>query len=447
MSQNPFESGAMDLDISPHTGPTQVRYQVLAVGGSLGLLMYLQRQAFVRAIPKIQAEIGFSTEQVGLLTSVFLVAYGVSQVPCGLIGDRLGARHLLTFLVVGWSLMTGLSALVTFIPQDTATQFAILLALRFLFGSFQAGGFPVWARVVSDWMPVTDRGTAQGTIWMCSRLGGALSPLLFQKLYDYFGNWKIPLLIIAGIGIAWCAFFWPWFRNRPSEKSSVNSAEQKLIESGRTSVVDVGPVPWIAMLCSINIWALSLMYGCVGFAGNFVTNLLPVYLTSYRKLPDEVTTMITALPLFMGMISCALGGLASDWLTPRLGRKWGRRLVPSIGLAFAGLAVFAVPHVEAVWLLTFLFSASFFCNDLMMGSAWASCADVGERYAGTVSGIMNGIGQFAGAAGMYFAGVMLQRNHANALFMVFGCSYALAALCWMAVDVTRPLIPRTPEHS
>jgi hypothetical protein len=75
----------------------------------------------------------------------------------------------------------------------------------------------------------------------------------------------------------------------------------------------------------------------------------------------------------------------------------------------------------------------------MMGSAWASCADVGERYAGTVSGTMNMIGQFAGAAGMYFAGVMLQSGRAETLFIVFGCSYALAALCWMAVDVTRPL--------
>jgi hypothetical protein len=28
------------------------------------------------------------------------------------------------------------------------------------------------------------------------------------------------------------------------------------------------------------------------------------------------------------------------------------------------------------------------------------------------------------------------------LFLAFACSYALAALCWLAVDVTKPLVPR-----
>ena len=432
------QPGGTASDPSRNGMATRVRYQVLAVGWSLGLLIYIQRQAFVRAVPKIQSELGFSTEQAGLLASVFLVAYGLFQVPCGLIGDRVGARHLMTILVVGWSLLTGISALVGVLPLDATWQFTLLLVLRFLFGMFQAGGFPVWARVVSDWMPVTERGTAQGTVWMFSRLGGALSPFLFYWLYGFFGTWRTPLWIIGGLGLVWSAVFWCWFRNRPSEMSTVNAAELELIDSGRSTVA-AGPVPWLAMLTSINIWALSIMYGCVGFSGNFVTNLLPVYLTEYRHLPDNVTTWITAMPLFMGMISCGLGGFLTDWLTRRIGRKWGRRLVPSIGLASAGLAVVSVPHVEAVWLLGLLFSASFCFNDLMMGSAWASCADVGERYAGTVSGTMNMIGQFAGAAGMYFAGVMLQSGRAETLFIVFGCSYALAALCWMAVDVTRPI--------
>jgi hypothetical protein len=40
---------------------------------------------------------------------------------------------------------------------------------------------------------------------------------------------------------------------------------------------------------------------------------------------------------------------------------------------------------------------------------------------------------------MALAGAMLQRGHAELLFVVFACSYGLAALCWLAVDVTKPL--------
>jgi nitrate/nitrite transporter NarK len=219
----------------------------------------------------------------------------------------------------------------------------------------------------------------------------------------------------------------------------VNAAERQLIAAGQPPAVAVGPVPWLAFLSSLNIWALSLMYGCVGFAGNFITNLLPVYLSDDRKLSDEVTTQITALPLALGVISCVLGGVLSDQLTRRIGRRWGRILIPGVGLACAAAAVMSVPYVQSVWLLAFLFGAWFFCNDLMMGPAWASCGDVGGNYAGTVSGMMNMTGQFVGAAGMYFAGVMLKAGRAETMFFVFGCSYILAALCWMAIDVTRPI--------
>jgi sugar phosphate permease len=346
----------------------------------------------------------------------------------------------MTILVIGWSLMTGLTALVGDVPLGVNGQLVVLLVMRFVFGLFQAGGFPVWARVVNDWMPATERGFAHGTVWMFSRLGGFIAPILFGRLYIYYGNWQTPLWILGGIGLVWCAFFWPWFRNRPSEKPTVNAAERELIDRGRNVAAPAGPVPWGAMASSLNIWALSLMYGCVGFTGNFITNMLAVYLKKYRGLSDFVTDWVTAMPLLMGLFGCLVGGFLSDRLTRRMGRKWGRRIVPAIGLCCAGRCDFLVPHAKGVWLLASLFAASFFCNDLMMGPAWASCADVGERYSGTVSGIMNMIGQFFGAVGMILAGVLLQRGYAETMFTVFGCSYVLAGLCWLAVDVTRPPI-------
>ncbi len=429
--------------------PTRVRFQVLALGCSLALLTYIHRQAFVRAMPEIKNDLDLNTEQMGYLAAAFLVAYGIFQVPCGLIGDRLGARHLLTILVLGWSLLTGVAALTGVVPTGVGWQFSFLLALRFLFGIFQAGGFPVWARVMADWIPVSERGSGQGTVWMFSRVGGALSPFLFLWLFQYFGTWRTPLWVLAGLGLVWCAVFWPWFRNRPEDMPQVNAAERELIASGReAAVAQRGPVPWRKLFTSLSVWSLCLMYGFVGFSGNFITNLLPLYLADNRKLTPETTTWLAGLPLAFGVVSCVLGGFLSDFVSRRWGsRKWGRRLIASVGLALAGLALLAVPWVEAVWLLALLLSASFFFNDLSIGPAWAACADVGEHYAGTISGAMNMIGQFAGAAGMALAGVLLQRGHAELLFIVFAGSYALAAVCWFGVDVTKPIGGPDPASS
>jgi MFS family permease len=159
-------------------------------------------------------------------------------------------------------------------------------------------------------------------------------------------------------------------------------------------------------------------------------------------LSEEATAWLSGLPLACGIVSCVLGGVLSDWLILRVGdRKWGRRLVGLVSLVLAGLSVLFIPQVEAVWLLASLFSAMFFFNDANMGPSWASCADVGDRYAGTLSGAMNMVGAFLGAAGMAFAGYFFKRGWDTPVFLVFACSYGLASLCWLAVDVTKPLTP------
>jgi MFS family permease len=322
--------------------------------------------------------------------------------------------------------------------------FAFLLVLRFLFGGLQAGGFPALARVLADWMPMRQRGFAQGLVWTFSRFGGALAPLLYLWLFRACGGWAPPFWLLAGLGLVWCAGFWPWFRNRPGEMKQVNAAERELIESGRPLVLArAGPVPWLRFLGSRNVWAVCLMYGFVGFAGNFITSLLPVYLRDHRGLTGETTAWLSGLPLACGIVSCLLGGVLSDWLIRRLdNRKWGRRLVGLFSLALAGVAILFIPWVEEVWLLAALFCAWCFWNDANMGPSWASCADVGERYAGTLSGAMNMVGAFLGAAGMAFAGYCLKRGWGVPVFVVFACSYGLASLCWLAVDVTKPLMSK-----
>src|SRR5205085_8726303 len=114
-------------------------------------------------------------------------------------------------------------------------------------------------------------------------------------------------------------------------------------------------------------------------------------------------------------------------------------------LVCAGLTILSTLWVHEVWLLALAFGLAFFFNDATMGPAWASCADVGERHAGTLSGAMNMTGAFLGAVAMSFAGALFHRQLDGVVFVAFACSYALAALCWLAVDVTQPLVPRADE--
>src|SRR5260370_9742206 len=139
--------------------PTRVRYQVLAVACSVAVVTYIHRVGFPTASTEIKSDLRLSTTELGYLMTAFLLAYGAFEVPGGLLADRFGVRNLLTILVLGWSLMTGVVTVVTIIPAAGAAFF-VLWILRFLSGMFQAGGFPSLSRMLPDWMTRQKRASA-----------------------------------------------------------------------------------------------------------------------------------------------------------------------------------------------------------------------------------------------------------------------------------------------
>ena len=297
--------------------------------------------------------------------------------------------------------------------------------------------------MLTDWMPTTERGSAQGFIWMSSRLGGALAPLLIGLLIASLGNWRSALAVVSGLGVLWCVAFWPWFRNLPEEMPRVNVRERKLIASGRAPMPTAHhhAAPWRAMLRCGSGWALCLTYGCLGYSGNFFLTLLPVYLKTHRKLDANTIYWLTSLPFACGVVACIVGGSLSDVLLKRWGnRRWGRPLVGSIGMTIAGVAILGTVWVRDVPLLGLLLCLTFVGNDLAMGPAWAAAADIGERHAGTLGGTMNMIASLTAALAALVTGHLLESGSIMLPFILFAGSYALGALCWLRVDITRPLI-------
>jgi sugar phosphate permease len=426
--------------------PTRVRYQVLAAVSLLALVAYVHRVGFATGGTALKHDLHLGDKEWGYVMAAFLLAYGAFEVPWGFLGDRLGARQVLTLVTLGWSLLTACTGLVMVFPaswilEGSVLPLLLLLIFRFTFGGFQAGAFPAISRITADWLPMQERATAQGLVWMSSRMGGAIAPFLMVWLINWTAGWESAFVVAAGLGFLWCAVFWPWFRNRPEEMNQVNSAERLLIATGR------GPkpsgrnsIPWAKFLRSRNVWALCLMYGSGGFAGNFFVTYLPSYLDKQRQLSVDAVKWLSSLPLACGIVACLLGGLLSDWIIRSTGnRKWGRRFNGTFSTIVAGIAYLSINWVQQTWALAIVLCLIFFSNDLAMGPAWASCADIGRRYAGTLGGAMNMIGNLAGAAGNLVAGYLFEWNHPELVFVIYACSYWLGTLCWQGVDVTKPI--------
>jgi MFS transporter, ACS family, glucarate transporter len=443
VSQQTFDDSAFavaDLSDVP-ARPTRVRFQVLAAVCGLAVITYIHRVGFATASAGFKSSLGLSDTQLGWLMAAFMVGYGLFEIPWGALGDRLGVRNILAAIVLGGSTLTACLALVFRLPHQVILVFTSLLILRFLFGAFQAGTFPAFSRMMADWMPTTERGGAQGAIWMSSRMGGFLAPLIMGGLFTMMGDWKMPLVLVAALGLAWCAWFWPWFRNRPDEMPWVNREERKLIEAGRSGKPSAGhgAIPWGRMVRMRSVWALWLMYGFLGFSGNFYLTMLPTYLKNHRHFSDGVVWWLSALPFGFGVVACLVGGSLSDAIIRRWGKRWGRRLVGFAGLITAGSAILAVPWVENVWAVGFLLILAFFGNDLSMAPAWAAAADIGERYTGTVAGGMNMMASFMAAIEVVAIGRLFDANNLVLPFVLLALSYGLGTLSWLGVDVRQTL--------
>jgi sugar phosphate permease len=420
---------------------TYVRFRVLGLVCVLAVVTYIHRVGFATASAEIKGPLGLSDRHLGMLMAAFMVAYGLFEMPWGLLGDRLGVRNILAVIIVGGSVLTAALPLVVLLPPQVGWIFALLFVLRFLFGAFQAGTFPAISRMMADWVPFNERGGAQGLLWMSSRLGGALAPPLLVWLFAVMGDWKLPLVLAAGLGIAWCAAFWPWFRNQPEEMPQVGKEELAIIVSGRTAKANAahGPVPWAQMIDSPSVLALCAMYGFLGYSGNFFLTLLPTYLRNHRHIESTTAGLLSALPFACGVTACLAGGALSDFLIRHRGPRWGRRLVGCAGMSLAALGILSTIWAESIPVLGFFLCLTFVGNDLAMGPSWAAAADIGDRHTGVLSGAMNMMASLTAAVGAILTGYLFDSGHLVEPFVIFACSYALGAICWLAVDITRTL--------
>jgi ACS family glucarate transporter-like MFS transporter len=82
-----------------------------------------------------------------------------------------------------------------------------------------------------------------------------------------------------------------------------------------------------------------------------------------------------------------------------------------------------------------------FCNDLVMPCAWGATMDLGGKFAGTVSGTMNSVGNLAGVALPVAVPYILRwaGNDWNVVFYVSAGVYATGILSWMFLDSVTPL--------
>jgi uncharacterized repeat protein (TIGR03803 family) len=108
-----------------------------------------------------------------------------------------------------------------------------------------------------------------------------------------------------------------------------------------------------------------------------------------------------------------------------------RRLLAYVGFSGASLMLVVSTRMHNPLPAMIAMGLASFSNDLVMPGSWGACMDVGGKYAGTLSGAMNMMGNLGGAASPTVIGYMLRwtNNNWDMTFYVSAATYAMAVSC------------------
>jgi len=137
---------------------------------------------------------GFTTFQLGVMSSLLSVTWALSQLPIGKLIDRYGCKPLIVFseaasipIVLGW------------LFSSSFVAFAVLHAF---FGVIAATWVPAQNALLANSVPEQGRAAALGRMAAFRGLVGFPAPFLGGLLYDAFGFQGPIVANLAGVAIA-----------------------------------------------------------------------------------------------------------------------------------------------------------------------------------------------------------------------------------------------------
>lgn len=422
---------------------TGVRWKVLAWLCSLSALTYIGRIAIIQVQDRMEFDLRLTPAHFAYAFAAFSLAYALFEIPVGWLGDRIGPHKVLVRILFCWILFTALTGVVW--------SLASLVVFRFLFGTGEAGAFPNISRASREWFPFSERGLTQGLVWLFARWGGAVAPLLIMVLAYPFG-WRAGFLLMSVLGILWLWGFQRRFHDTPASDPDVNHAERALISEGRLELTSPAPLSWTTMLRSPTLWFLSVMYCCSNAGWSFFTTWITPYLRNDLHLSGVPLVIASGGPLLFGGLACLLGGFLTDRQVRLWGLRWGRTLQGVIAYGLGGILMLVsfVCTPSHVGLAYAALCLSSFAKDFGMPTSWATTIDVGQRYSGTVAGIMNTVGNLGQVVSIpvvaWLAAIAGTPGHpAWKVSLYFNAAmFFVAAFSWLFVDPRRVIVYAKP---
>jgi EmrB/QacA subfamily drug resistance transporter len=416
------------------TEPDPRRWRALAVTLGAGFMSLLDVSIVNVALPSMQTGLHASAGGVQWVVSGYALAFGLTLVAGGRLGDALGRRRIFMVALTGFVAMSALAG--------AATTMTWLVGARFLQGLFAGLLTPQSSGIIQNLFKGPERGRAFGLLGATIGVSTAVGPILGGLIIAGFGadtGWRWVFYVNVPIGAVALFFAARLLPGEDKRKIDVKREidflgaillglavvavlfpvvqfesgkfgqwwwllvvavvlgllfvrwEHRTVRHGRAPLLDV------RLFTSTDGYAsgatIGMVYFC-GFAGMFV--VLAMFFQSGLHY--------TALESGLAVTPYAIGSSVSAAVAGRLVSKWGRRItVGALSLTIVGFALAAVAGLLApagsagLWMAVPFLLAGIGGGGVISPNVTLTLENVPDQMAGAAGGALQ-TGQRIGTA-------------------------------------------------
>ncbi|WP_135382013.1 NarK family nitrate/nitrite MFS transporter [Vibrio tasmaniensis] len=395
---------------------------------------------FAPLLQMVKTSLGLSTEEIKTLLILNVALTIPARVAIGMLTDRFGPRLVYSSLLAVCSIPCFMFAM-----ADSFIQAAIA---RFLLG-FIGAGFVVGIRLVSEWFPHNELGTAEGIYGGWGNFGSAAAAFTLPTLALAFGGedaWRYAVGITGLMSLAFSFIFYKNVTDTPKGSTYFKPAQVTAMEvtsKGDFFFLLIMKIPMYAALAlltwklspsNINMLSDMAVYSVyAGLAALYVYEVSQVWKVNKNVFKEEVPeihqykfkqvavlnvlyfatfgselAVVSMLPLFFsdtfeltpvlaGMVASAYAFMnlmsrpGGGWISDKFGRK-PTLLILTIGLAVGYFAMGQVDSTWPVWLAVVAAMACSFFVQAGEGAVFATVPLIKRRMTGQIAGMTGAYG-------------------------------------------------------
>lgn len=418
----------------------RLRWCILGLLFFSTVINYVDRQALSVLLPILRGELGLSSADYGTITTVFMLAYAMAQIPSGMWLDKVGTRIGFTAFVGFWSVAAILHAF---------TRGALSLGVfRCLLGFSEAGNWPAGGKTVALWFPRQRRAFAMAIFDGGSAVGAILAPPVVAFLALKFG-WRAAFIVTGALGLIWLAAWW-WIYHEPASHPwlSPEERDQVMRESGGARPAAASFVSaWRKIIRLRALWGLFVTRLVATPVWWFYVFWLPDYLSKGRGFSLQEIGFFAWIPYLTVDLGKMVGGALSDRLIARgRGTTVARKSVMVAGALamMGGLCIVSAPNAAAAiaWASLATFGFGMWSANILALHADAFTPET----MGTALGVTGTGASIGGALFTFVVGQMVDKSGYAPVFWAVG-SLALLACLILLFGVGRVERPGTNQTS